>query len=80
MGAGAIPISKIYASAGLKDADAYLSMLVAAVVLGNIISIILAAVLNKLGELRPELTGNGQLVKSAKTAAQSGQKPQKPNQ
>ncbi len=72
MGAGAIPISKIYASAGLKDADAYLSMLVAAVVLGNIISIILAAVLNKLGELRPELTGNGQLVKSAKTAAQSG--------
>lgn len=73
MGAGAIPISKIYASAGIKDAEAYLSMLVAAVVLGNIISIILAAVLNKLGELRPGLTGNGQLVTSANPAVQSAQ-------
>ncbi|MEA4883999.1 MAG: 2-hydroxycarboxylate transporter family protein [Clostridia bacterium] len=76
MGAGAIPMAKIYASAGMKDAEAYLSMLVAAVVLGNIISIIIAAVLNKLGQLRPSLTGNGQLVKTDRPAIHGDSKPE----
>lgn len=62
MGAGAIPMSKIYASAGKQSAEFYLSTLVAAVVIGNILAILGAAVLAQIGKLYPRLTGNGRLV------------------
>lgn len=62
MGAGAIPMSKIYASAGKQTAEFYLSTLAAAVVVGNILAILGAAVLAQIGRIWPRLTGNGRLV------------------
>lgn len=70
MGAGAVPMSQIYAKALGKDAQFYLSVLVPALALGNALSIVFAGLLDKVGKMKPEWTGNGvimegfQLVKS----------------
>lgn len=70
MGAGAVPMSQIYAKALGKDAQFYLSVLVPALALGNALSIVFAGFLDKVGKMKPEWTGNGvimagfQLVKS----------------
>jgi len=64
MGAGAVPMSEIVSSVSFEvDAATALSRFVPALALGNILAIIFAGLLNKLGELRPELTGNGVLMK-----------------
>lgn len=67
MGAGAIPMAEIYASAGKESMDHYLSILAAAVLVGNVLAILAGAILNKLGEIKPKLTGNGQLVNFSKS-------------
>lgn len=63
MGAGAIPMSQIYASAGKNTVDHYLAVLAAAVIVGNMVSVLYAAVLNNLGKKYPSITGNGNLLK-----------------
>ncbi len=64
MGAGAVPMSEIVSSiAADVDAPTALSRFVPALAVGNVLAIIFAGLLNKLGELRPELTGNGVLMK-----------------
>lgn len=64
MGAGAVPMSEIVSSMSLDvDAATALSKFVPALALGNIFAIVFAGLLNKLGELRPQLTGNGVLMK-----------------
>ncbi|HHW18607.1 MAG TPA: 2-hydroxycarboxylate transporter family protein [Firmicutes bacterium] len=63
MGAGAVPLSKIYAGSTGGDAAKLLSMMIPAVALGNALAIISAGLLNRLGELKPQYTGNGQLMK-----------------
>lgn len=62
MGAGAVPLSKIYATATAGDAAKLLSMMVPAVALGNALAVISAGLLDRLGRVRPSLTGNGQLL------------------
>ncbi len=61
MGAGAVPLAKIYAGTG-GDATKILSMMIPAVALGNALSIVAGGLLNRLGNAKPSLTGNGQLM------------------
>lgn len=62
MGAGAVPMSQVYSEILGNDPAYYISILVPALALGNVLAIISAGLLNKLGEKYPKLTGNGQLM------------------
>lgn len=62
MGAGAVPISEVFAKALSVEVDTVLSRLVPAVALGNAMAIVAAGLLDKLGKSRPELSGNGKLM------------------
>ncbi|GAB6087609.1 citrate/sodium symporter CitS [Alkaliphilus crotonatoxidans] len=62
-GAGALPMSEIYASSTGNDPKQFLSFAFPILTIANIISIFVAALLNKLGEKKPSLTGNGELVR-----------------
>lgn len=62
-GAGALPMSKVYGEVTGKDPSAWYAASFATLMLGNIVAVLYAAVLNKLGKKYPQLTGNGQLMK-----------------
>lgn len=62
-GAGALPMSEMYESITGNSREAFLSFAFPILTIANIICIILAAILNKIGQKRPNLTGNGELVK-----------------
>ena len=62
MGAGAVPISKVFENALNIPSETILSRLVPAVALGNAFAIVFGGLLNCLGKAFPKLTGNGQLV------------------
>ncbi|HSJ37692.1 MAG TPA: 2-hydroxycarboxylate transporter family protein [Planococcus sp. (in: firmicutes)] len=64
MGAGAVPISQVYSEMLGNEPGYYLSILVPALALGNVFAIILASVLNLIGNKYPSLTGNGQLIRN----------------
>jgi Na+/citrate or Na+/malate symporter len=61
-GAGAIPMAEIYADVTGKDESVYYSFAISILTLGNMIAILIAASLNKLGKIYPSLTGNGKLL------------------
>lgn len=63
MGAGAVPLSKIFGESMQTDAAQVLSMMIPAVALGNSLSIVFGGLLNELGKKRPNLTGNGNLMR-----------------
>lgn len=63
VGAGALPLSQIYAAAANIDPTQMLSMVMPAVVLGNVLSIFGGVILDRLGRAKPKLTGNGMLMK-----------------
>ncbi|UTC62270.1 2-hydroxycarboxylate transporter family protein [Treponema sp. OMZ 787] len=64
MGAGAVPIAQVFASALKIPAEQILSKLVPAVALGNALAIVAGGMLDKVGKIRPSWTGNGQLLAS----------------
>lgn len=62
MGAGVAPLSEIYANAtGLPQAD-IISQMIPASAVGNVLAIISAALLAKLGSSVPSISGNGKLM------------------
>lgn len=61
-GAGAIPLSEIWAAKTGKDPKEWFAFAISILTIANIISIATGALLNKLGEKKQNLTGNGQLV------------------
>lgn len=65
VGAGALPLSQIYSGHFGGESETILSVLMPAVVLGNVASIILGGILNRIGKKKPSLTGNGQILKIA---------------
>lgn len=73
MGAGAVPLSKIFGEALNKNATDMLSIMIPAVALGNALSIVVAGLLDKLGKVKPSLTGNGDLLRDAKTQANAAE-------
>lgn len=74
MGAGAVPMSKIYGEALKQDPATILSIMVPAVALGNALSIIAAGVLDRIGKVKPELTGNGRMMASQDLSVSGGKK------
>jgi Na+/citrate or Na+/malate symporter len=62
MGAGAIPISEIFSQTLGTDPTSVLSKLVPALALGNAMAIVAAGFLNKLGKIKPSLSGEGKLM------------------
>lgn len=69
IGEGIIPLSASYSSVLGGTPDSYVAQLIPAAVIGNIVAIISAGLLRRLGDRRPELDGGGQLVKTSGEAA-----------
>ncbi len=63
-GAGALPMSEIYANITGNDPKKFLSFAYPILTIANIIAIFAAALLHKLGKKNPALTGNGELMRS----------------
>lgn len=79
VGEGILPLSMAYAEITGLSNDKFIPQLIPAAMLGNVFAIMAAGYLRRLGEQRPELTGNGVLVKTGDDdlirAAQSVEKP-----
>lgn len=58
-GAGAVPLSQIYETVTGDAAANYYSFAITILTIANIFAILTAALLKKLGEMKPALTGNG---------------------
>lgn len=79
MGAGVTPLSQIYANATGLDQAGIISQMIPASAIGNVLAIISAALIAKIGSQFPALNGNGKLMdipedknaKKAKTPANS---------
>jgi malate:Na+ symporter len=65
MGGGAVPMAKVVAGITGQEIKQVLSVFVPAVVLGNVFSIVAAALLDRLGRQFPKLSGNGVLLNDA---------------
>ncbi len=63
MGAGAVPLSKIFGEALHVDPTGIMSVMIPALALGNAIAIVAAGILDRIGKVKPNLTGNGVLIK-----------------
>lgn len=64
IGEGILPLSIGYSGILKIPQEALVGQLIPAAVIGNIVAIICAGLLKRLGEKKPELTGNGILVKT----------------
>lgn len=62
-GAGAIPLSEIYSNITGNSKDTFLAMALPILTIANIMCIIIGACLNKVGQIKPSWTGNGELVR-----------------
>lgn len=64
VGEGAMPLSIGYAAilGSTSDQDGIFGQILPAVMLGSLVAVLCAGALNKLGKMRPELTGNGKLL------------------
>jgi Na+/citrate or Na+/malate symporter len=67
MGAGAVPLSKIFGESLGRDPGEMINMMIPAVALGNALSIVAGGLLNRLGKVKTGLTGgagaNAQLMR-----------------
>ena len=61
-GAGAVPLSQIYEQISGEPAANYYSFAIIVLTIANLFCIIAGALLNRLGEMRPELTGDGKNI------------------
>lgn len=79
IGEGIIPLSIAYSEILGQPQETFIPQLIPAAMIGNIVAIIGAGYLKKLGERKPHLTGNGMLVKTGNDqeimAAQTTDKP-----
>lgn len=62
MGAGAVPLSKIFGMTLNQDPKNIINIMIPAVALGNAMAIVAGGLLSKLGKAVPSLTGNGQML------------------
>lgn len=72
MGAGVIPLSGIYAGATGMDSAQIISQMIPASAVGNVLAIICAALIAKLGTAVPSINGNGQLMPTKEEKKESG--------
>ncbi|MFP7493307.1 2-hydroxycarboxylate transporter family protein [Terribacillus saccharophilus] len=66
IGEGILPLSAGYAGVLGGSAGEFVSQLVPAAIIGNVCAIIIAGLMKKLGEKRPDLAGHDKLVRSDK--------------
>lgn len=71
MGAGAVPLAKIFGESMGQDPTQMLSVMVPAVALGNAMAIVAGGLLSRFGKGKPKLSGEGQLMISAANNADS---------
>jgi len=64
IGEGILPLSMAYSDILNVPKEAIVGQLIPAAMIGNVVAIISAGLLKRLGERRPELSGNGVLVKT----------------
>lgn len=64
IGEGILPLSLGYGQVLGKASETFVGQLIPAAVIGNTVAIICAGILARIGEKKPELTGNGVLVKT----------------
>jgi len=64
IGEGILPLSAGYSGILNTSQDAFIAQLVPAAMIGNVIAIIISGILVRIAKKKPELTGNGILVKS----------------
>ncbi|MDF0479054.1 2-hydroxycarboxylate transporter family protein [Vagococcus sp. PNs007] len=62
VGEGAMPLSMGYAAIIAKDQDGIFGQILPCVMLGSLVAVLCAGALKKLGDVRPDLTGNGKLI------------------
>lgn len=62
-GAGAIPMAQVYTDVTGEDSSSYLSFALAILALGNIVSILMAVVLDLVGKRFPKLAGGERLLR-----------------
>ncbi|MFD1384890.1 2-hydroxycarboxylate transporter family protein [Rhodanobacter aciditrophus] len=74
MGAGAVPLVEIMSGRTGMDASDLMSQMVPALAIGNAIAIVIAGLLNKIGQIRPTWTGNGELIRGDATAIVDNEK------
>jgi Na+/citrate or Na+/malate symporter len=75
MGAGVVPLSGMYSQALNADAAVIISRMIPASTLGNVMAIVGAGVLAKLGEIKPSLSGNGKLMRKNNEDLSEDEKP-----
>lgn len=63
VGEGVLQLSNAYSEILKQDYDSFVSALIPATVVGNFFAITYTAIINRVGELKPHLSGKGQLVK-----------------
>ena len=68
IGEGILPLSIGYAEILGKHQEELVAMLVPAALVGNVVAILGSGILRSIGDRKPELTGNGLLVKSGNDA------------
>lgn len=64
VGEGILPLSLAYSQILGGSAETFVSQMIPAAVIGNVVAVISAGLMKYLGEKKPELTGNGVLVKT----------------
>lgn len=69
IGEGILPLSLAYSSILGTTPDIYVAQLVPAAIVGNIFAIVCAGFLAKLGSVKPTLSGNGILIRTAEDNA-----------
>lgn len=73
-GAGAVPLSEIYEAATGNPKEAYYSYAIAVLTIANIWAIVVAAILNKLGQKYESLSGEGELVRAGNLELEEDEK------
>lgn len=61
-GAGAIPMSEMWSAKTGRPASEWFAFAISILTIANVMCIIAGALFNKLGQVRPSLTGNGNLI------------------
>lgn len=77
MGAGAVPLSQIFAQPLNLEPEGVLSIMVPALAMGNAVSIVAAGLLNKFGKGRPKYSGEGQLMIAKENDVKDDTQPEK---
>lgn len=72
---GAVPMAEVYNAVSPQDTGKLVSLMMPALGLGNILAIIAAGLMDRIGKIMPALTGNGVLTRNFKIEKEAQRKP-----